>query len=54
MLVTHDTFAAMELLEQSASHLSPQDEIKVHRFTEMMDQDGALERLLHSLGILAR
>jgi BioD-like phosphotransacetylase family protein len=54
MLVTHDTFAAMELLEQSTSHLSPQDEIKVHRFTEMMDQDGALERLFQSLGILAR
>jgi BioD-like phosphotransacetylase family protein len=54
MLVKHDTFAAMELLEQSTSHLSPQDELKVHRFTEMMDKDGAMERLLHSLGILAR
>jgi BioD-like phosphotransacetylase family protein len=54
ILVKHDTFAAMELLEQSASHLSPLDEIKVRHFTEMMDQDGALERLFHSLGMLAR
>jgi BioD-like phosphotransacetylase family protein len=53
MLVKHDTFAAMELLEQSASHLSPLDEIKVRRFTEMMDQDGAMERLFQSLGIPA-
>jgi BioD-like phosphotransacetylase family protein len=53
MLVKHDTFAAMELLEQSASHLSPMDEIKVRRFTEMMDQDGALERLFQSFGISA-
>jgi BioD-like phosphotransacetylase family protein len=54
ILVKHDTFAAMELLEQSASHLSPLDEIKVRHFTEMMDQDGALERLFQSLGVLAR
>jgi BioD-like phosphotransacetylase family protein len=53
LLARHDTFAAMELLEQSASRLSPLDEIKVSRFTEMMDQDGALERLFHSIGISA-
>jgi BioD-like phosphotransacetylase family protein len=53
MLVKYDTFAAMELLEQSASHLSPLDEIKVRHFTEMMDRDGALERLFQSLGISA-
>jgi BioD-like phosphotransacetylase family protein len=51
MLVKQDTFEAMEVLEQSTSQLSPLDEIKVDHITEMMDQDGALERLFKSLGI---
>jgi BioD-like phosphotransacetylase family protein len=50
MLVRYDTFAALELLERSSSRLSPMDEVKVRHFTELMNQDGALDRLLHILG----
>ncbi len=50
MLATYDTFAALELLEQSSSRLSSTDEAKVIHFTELMNRDGALDRLLHILG----
>lgn len=50
MLVRYDTFAALELLEQSSSRLSSMDEVKVRHFTELMNRDGALDRLLHILG----
>jgi len=49
--IKHDTFAAMELLEQSTSRLSPLDEVKMRHFADLMDQDGAFERLFKSLEI---
>ena len=52
ILVKDDTFAAMERLEKSASALSPRDEAKVRHFTEMMDRDDALNRLLQSIGLM--
>ena len=52
ILVKDDTFAAMERLEKSASALSPRDEAKVCHFTEMMDRDDALNRLLQSIGLM--
>ena len=51
LLIQHDTFAAMELLEQSTSRLSPLDEVKMRHFTDLLDQEGAFERLFTSLGI---
>jgi BioD-like phosphotransacetylase family protein len=51
ILVKGDTFPVLERLEQSAPTLSIQDESKVCRFTELMDQDGALDQLLHAIGI---
>ena len=52
ILVKDDTFVAMERLEKSASALSPWDEDKVRHFTEMMDRDDALDRLLQSIGLM--
>ncbi len=52
ILVKDDTFAAMERLEKSTPALSPRDEAKVRRFTEMMDRDDALDRLLQSIGLI--
>ncbi|MGE5838885.1 MAG: AAA family ATPase [Deltaproteobacteria bacterium] len=49
LLVKHDTFPALERLEQSTSHLSPGDEVKVRHILELMDHEGALDRLLESL-----
>jgi BioD-like phosphotransacetylase family protein len=49
LLVQEDTFAALERLEKSPSILSSRDEVKVRRFTEMMEQDGSLHRLLEHL-----
>ncbi len=51
LLIQQDTFAALERLEQSTSHLSPGDEVKVRHMAELMDQEGALDRLLESLKI---
>ncbi len=51
MLVKDDTFAVMERLEKTTSSLAPKDEFKVQRITELMDRDGALDRLLQSLGV---
>ena len=52
-LVQEDTFATLEHLEQSPPRLSPKDESKVRHFTELMDHDGALNRLLQSIGIIS-
>ena len=49
LLVKQDTFTALERLEQSTSHLSPGDDIKVRHLIELMDSEGALDRLLESL-----
>jgi BioD-like phosphotransacetylase family protein len=46
LLVKQDTFPALERLEQSTSHLSPGDDIKVRHIQELMDHEGALDRLL--------
>lgn len=51
LLVKEDTFAALERLEQTTSRLSPGDEVKVRHMAELMDQEGALDRLLESLKI---
>ncbi len=51
MLVKDDTFAVMERLEKTTSSLAPKDDFKVQRITELMDRDGALDRLLQSLGV---
>jgi len=53
LLVNEDTFSILEHLEQSPPRLSPEDESKVRHFTELMDHDGALTRLLQSTGILS-
>ena len=49
LLVKQDTFPALEHLEQSTSHLSPGDDIKVRHILELMDYEGALDRLLETL-----
>lgn len=49
LLVQDDTFAALERLEQSPSILSSRDEVKVRRFTELMEQGSGLHRLLERL-----
>jgi BioD-like phosphotransacetylase family protein len=49
LLVKQDTFPALERLEQSTSHLSLGDDVKVRHILEMMDYEGALDRLLESL-----
>jgi BioD-like phosphotransacetylase family protein len=51
LLVEEDTFAALEKLEQSTSHLSPVDEGKVRHVTELMERDGGFNRLVESLGL---
>jgi BioD-like phosphotransacetylase family protein len=51
VLVKDDTFMAMQRLEEDVPPLSLADEKKVHYFTEMMDQEGAFEKLMHSLSI---
>ena len=49
LLVKQDTFPALERLEQSTSHLSPGDDVKVRHILELMDFEGALDKLLESL-----
>ncbi len=51
ILVKGDTFPVLERLEQSTPTLSIQDELKVRRFTELMDRDGAFDQLLQTFGI---
>lgn len=52
MVVKEDTFAALERLEQRTSWLSPNDDAKVRHLMDLMDRDGALDRLLESLGLV--
>jgi len=49
LLVKQDTFPALERLEQSTSHLSPGDDVKVRHILELMDYEGELDKLLESL-----
>jgi len=49
LLVKQDTFPALERLEQSTSHLSSGDEVKVQHVLELMDHEGALDKLLESI-----
>ncbi len=49
MLVKDDTFTVLERLEKSSPPLSPGDKAKVHRFTELMDIDGSLDRLVETV-----
>jgi hypothetical protein len=51
MVVKDDTFEALERLEQSTSWLSPHDDAKVVHLMDLMDREGALDRLMASLGI---
>jgi uncharacterized protein len=51
LLIKEDTFAALEKLEQSTSHLSPEDDVKILHVTKLMEQDGAFERLAEAVGI---
>ena len=51
LLVRHDTFAAMELLDHSTSRLSPLDGAKMRHLLHLLDQEGAFERLFKSLEI---
>ena len=52
MVAKEDTFAALERLEQSTSWLSPNDDAKVRHLMDLMDSDGALDRLMESLGLV--
>jgi len=52
MLVKDDTFTVLERLEKVASVLSPGDEVKVRYFTELLDQEGVLDRIVQSSGII--
>ena len=54
MIVKRDTFPALERLEQSPPPLSPHNDAKVRRLTELMDQDGALDRLLKGIGLFPK
>jgi BioD-like phosphotransacetylase family protein len=49
LLAKDDTFAVRELLEQSPHRLSSKDEPKVLHFTELMDQDGSLDKLVQQV-----
>ncbi len=51
MLVKGDTFSVLERLDQNTPPLSPNDEIKVRYFTELMDNNGALDDLIQSIKI---
>jgi len=51
LLVKPDTFAVLERLEQSPSILSCRDEAKVRRFSDMLDQQNGLDRLIERLRI---
>lgn len=49
VLVRDDTFAALARLEQATPAVSPKDEAKVRHFTELMDRQGFLDRLIQSV-----
>ncbi len=51
ILVKEDTFAVLEKLEQSPSILSHKDEVKVRRFSELLDRENALDSLIARLRI---
>lgn len=51
ILVKKDIFTNFELLEKNISKLSPKDENKVIHFTEMLDHNDFLNRLIMSLGV---
>jgi uncharacterized protein len=53
ILVKGDTFSVLERLGQSPPPLSPQDDAKVRRMTELMDLDNALDRLLQGTGVFS-
>jgi hypothetical protein len=48
ILIREDTFRALEILEKGVPSLCPEDELKAMRFSEMLDREGAFERLLQS------
>jgi BioD-like phosphotransacetylase family protein len=52
LLVKEDAFAVRERLEKNPHNLSYKDESKVFHFTELMDQDGSLDRLLRQIRTL--
>lgn len=51
LLVKEDTFAALERLDRSTSHLSPEDEAKVRHMTELIEGEGGFDRLVEALGL---
>ena len=53
ILVKEDTFSTLERLEQSPPSLSAKDEAKIRHFTQLMDHDGSLNRLLQSIGVVS-
>jgi BioD-like phosphotransacetylase family protein len=48
ILVSEDTFTMMDRLEKVPTPLSPDDMMKARHFTEMLERDGALDRLLEA------
>lgn len=53
ILTKKDTFSTIECLEKKTPVPSAEDIFKVNRFTELMDNDNAFDRLIKSLGILS-
>lgn len=51
LLVKPDTFAVLERLEQSPSILSSWDEAKLRRFSEMLDRQNGLDKLIERLRV---
>jgi BioD-like phosphotransacetylase family protein len=51
ILVSEDTFTMMDRLEKVPPPLSPDDRMKARYFTEMLDRDGALDRLLKACAL---
>jgi len=49
VLVKDDTFAGLERLEQCPSVLSYRDEVKIRRFTELLDRENGLDALIERL-----
>lgn len=54
ILVKEDTFTVLERLEQCPSILSSRDEVKIRRFSEMLDREGALDALTSRLRLPTR
>ncbi|MBN2061822.1 MAG: AAA family ATPase [Deltaproteobacteria bacterium] len=48
ILIQEDTFKALEVLEKGVSSICPEDDLKVRYFSEMIDKEGAFEKLLQS------